>query len=388
MATTSTALNMEAQLQSLLSGNAEQARTKWALDWRKQGKKVIGLTCTYVPEEVIFAAGMLPFRVTGTWRANTPLASAYRPANICLYCTHVLESIMSGELAFLDGLVSTNNDDDLRRFHDVCAHIGKPSYRHIMHLPHVDSELGVASFADSIRRLVTELGDLRGAKITSEALSDAIGTYNRWRAALAKVYELRKRARPPLSGSEVLQLATASSVMPKDQFTAQLEAMLPYLQQREAAMKKVRPRLLVSSDRLDHPGYLQLIEEAGAVVAMDDLDTASRYFWGQVDETKDPVDALAERYMKRPADPRMAFWDRQVDQVVAWVREFDIDGVVNFPQIYTYPRHFGTPYLMARLHEAGIPALTVDREYHLANVGQLKTRVGAFIERVEARDRS
>ena len=110
---------MEDRLRMLVEGNSEPNRAKWALEWKRQGKKVMGLLSTYVPEEVIHAAGILPWRITGTWRADVSLAMVYRTTNSCLHCTHVLESLMAGELDFLDGVIATDHDQELVRLWDV-----------------------------------------------------------------------------------------------------------------------------------------------------------------------------------------------------------------------------------------------------------------------------
>src|SRR5512143_3343867 len=116
---------MEDKLNSLVEGNSEANRNKWAMEWKKQGKKVIGIMSADVPEEVVSAAGMLPWRITGTWRENISNASVYRSQNSCSYCNHVLESLLSGELGFLDGIITTDLDQDLLRLGDVLLTLKK-----------------------------------------------------------------------------------------------------------------------------------------------------------------------------------------------------------------------------------------------------------------------
>ena len=116
---------MEQKLQKLIKGNSEQTRMKHALLAKHQGQKVIGILGSHVPEEVIYAAGMFPWRVTGSWRSDVHLAKAYRHSYTCSYCTHILDYLLSGELDFLDGIVTTNLDHDMVRLYDVWAHIGK-----------------------------------------------------------------------------------------------------------------------------------------------------------------------------------------------------------------------------------------------------------------------
>ena len=64
---------MEDHLRSLLTLSQGSSRASFATQWKKEGKKVIGVLCSYVPEEVIHAAGMLPWRIIGAWQASTPL---------------------------------------------------------------------------------------------------------------------------------------------------------------------------------------------------------------------------------------------------------------------------------------------------------------------------
>ncbi len=373
-------ITAEKRLKRLCEAGQEANRFNWAKEWKTQGKKVIGLVDTYIPEEIIYAAGALPWQIFGTWRQNVPLASVYRPPNTCRYCAHVLESFRSGQLDFLDGAVGSDWDDDRRTLWSQWTHLKMMSFRHQLHVPVKDSAVSRLEFIANITRLREVVEEFCGVKITDQSLADAIGVYNKMRALLTRVYEMKKRDVPPLTGAETLGLTTAALVMPKDEFIRELEALLPYLETRKPSVTSPHPRLLVSADRLDNPAYIALIEDAGALVAMDDMDTGSRYFWKEVSLNGDPLTALAERYLTKPACPRMLYWKGQVNQVIAWVKEWKIDGIVNFTLSYSYPRLFGTPYLRDQMEAAGIPFLTIQREYYLGSVGQLRTRVEAFVE--------
>jgi benzoyl-CoA reductase/2-hydroxyglutaryl-CoA dehydratase subunit BcrC/BadD/HgdB len=81
----------------------------------------------------------------------------------------------------------------------------------------------------------------------------------------------------------------------------------------------------------------------------------------------------------------MVDWQKQAEHLVQKVKEFNIDGVLDLPDIYDYPREFRRTYMENKLKEAGIPWISFNREYHLANAGQLKTRIEAFLEMLEER---
>lgn len=373
----------EERLQRLLSANSPEERNKWALAWKEQGKKVIGMIDYYVPEEIIWAAGMLPWRLTGTWEAATPLAEVWRLPNLDVSLTHILESFLKGEYAFLDGAIFTDWDDDVRRLYDVLDYLDEFPFVKIIHIPNNETELASQYYRRSLFRLVTQLEDLGQVAVSEESLHQAIETCGTTRSLLRKIYEFRKRDVPPLSGSETLKLVTAALVMPKDKFNQELGELLPYLEQRKATLKQTRPRLLVASDRLDHPGYLELIERTGAVVAMDDMDTGSRYAFTEVENSADPLFDLARSYLRRPACPRMSTYDKQVDKVIEWVKEYSIDGVLNFPHMYEFTRLYTDPHFRESVTQAGIPISTFVRQYHLADEGALMTRIGAFMETLQ-----
>ena len=107
--------NLEKRLKTLIEANSETTRANHALEWKRRGKKVVGVVCSYIPDEMIYAADLLPYRITGTWRHPTTKADVYRPTSADLYYTHALESLLEGELDFLDGIIFTNRDDDMRR---------------------------------------------------------------------------------------------------------------------------------------------------------------------------------------------------------------------------------------------------------------------------------
>lgn len=377
---------MEKRLKLLVEANKPENRDRWALEWKRQGKKVMGLLCNYVPEEIISAAGVLPWRVTGTWREATPLASAYRPEMTCRYCSHVLESVLSGELDFLDGVVTTQVDDDFKRLWDVLHYIKKPGFTYIMYLPHTFSKTTFRMWCKSVVEFRKVIEGWVGEEIKEEDLRYQIEVYNKMRSLLHQLYELRKKGMPPVTGAEVLGITTAARVMPKEEFNKELEALLPYLESRKGSFKRVRPRLLMSGEYLDHPGYVELVEGCGGAVVMDDFDTGAKYFWRKVDGSFGDVwQLIADRYMNQPGTARMANWHEQAEQIKKWVREFNVDGIVELRQLYSLPLDYRFFLFKNKFEAENIPYVSLSREYHLANVGMLRTRVEAFIEMIQGK---
>ena len=375
----------EEKLKTLLQANDEEPRAKAAEKWKESGKKIIGSTDANIPEEVIYAAGMMPWRLTGTRDQDISMAHSYHAAGTDVYSNHLLQSLINGEFDFLDGVAISCEDDDIRRLWDSWKYVDKTPFVYQMYAPHTDTPPVRNAFGETIDNFRKALEQEFGVNITDESLNSAIQVYNKWRTLLEQVYGLRKKERPPLTGSEYLKLVTASFVMPKDEFNNELESLMPYLEEREVPGQNNGPRLMVCADKLDNPEYLEFVESLGSLIAMDDLDTGSRYFWKTTAENGDPIAALAERYITRPPCPHIMDWPKYIQQLKEWVEEYNIAGVVNFPHLYGYIRQIITPFMTDQLNKADIPIMSLTIDYPLANVEQMRTRIGAFLEVLESR---
>ena len=380
---------MRTPLEQLIDAAEFENRVEAALNWKKKGKKVIGYLCGYVPEEVIYAAGMLPWRILGSTKSSTVRASIYHGEDACQFCHRVLADFLEGQLDFLDGVVTTNSCDDMARLWDIWHDVDKKRFNYIMHLPRDNSELSVKAYQKSICKLIDALESLGRAEIDSDSLKLGIGTYNKMRSILTNLYGMRKSDIPAISGGEALAIVLAAMGLPKDEYIAMLESLANYLQKRTipGLSHNQKPRLLVSSSIMANTDFIKLVEESGAVVAMDDTCTGSKYFYGLANEALEPTYALAVRYLvNRPPCPRMIQYCQEgLDKVIEWSREYRIDGVLHLPQSFCLPWQFTAPAFIDKLKGEGIPVTTVSRGYAMTNVGQLRTRIEAFIETLTLR---
>ncbi len=358
---------------------------KYAREWKKGGGKVWGIMDSYVPEEVLIAAGILPWRIRGSRRSFPELAVQHRTAGCSPYYNHVTQSVLDGDLTFLDGIASTNWDQDGSRCYDLFEYWGKPGSGHILHLPFAKRERNITYFASEVKEFISAVEKFSGRKITEDALRQASKQVNTVRSLLMRLYSLRQRDQVPVSGAECLNICLASMTMAKEEFTQKMESLLPHLEKKPTAGNSTKPRLLVVSDFLDDGAFMDLIEGSGAVVAMDDLDTASRYFWGAAVDTDSPdiSTAIARRYMNRVPCPRMDFCEEEVDQAIRWIADFKVDGVMTLFLPWCYPRTFRTPLWMRKMKEIGIPFIALEREYCLFHPAQLQVRIEAFIETLQ-----
>ena len=352
-------------------------------EWKASGRPVVGFFCAHTPEELLWAAGVLPLRLRGTGSENTSHADQYLGPFNCRFVRHTLSRLMKGDLAFLDGLLVTNSCDHIRRLFDIFTAKEVAPFNHYLDVPHLNSEESFARLTGQLRDLQAKLESFFGVTISREALSDAIELYNRTRVLLGRASALRGEDPPRAAGSEVLALSVASASMPKDRFNQLLEQRLAELERGEAPPASPGPRLLVLGGALDEPGYLEQIESLGASIVADQLCWGSKSFADLTNEETDPIDAIARRILEHMPCPRMlGQYPQRLANLLQAVKRYRVDGIIC--ERLKFCDLWGGEIEMLRRslkQEAGIPVLVLERDYAAAGgVGQLRTRVQAFLE--------
>lgn len=356
-----------------------------------KGQGVVGWGCTYIPEEILHAAGILPVRVLGGG-SETPLGDARLYSNVCSFVRGCLDQALRGHYDGLDGFVTVNACDPIRRLYDAWSYYLKTPYVSIFSLPSQATAEAIDFFRQEMMRLAEELEKTLGARVTEAALRHSIGLYNRSRELLEQLYQMRAADPPPLSGPEILEVVLAGMLIPRERYCELLEELLSRSRSGAQGESGTHPdsplagraRLLLLGSELDDPRYIQLVEEAGAVVVADDLCIGSRYFTGRVDEVAaDPFEALARRYLTRPPCPKLMYpAAERIAHLQRMARQYRVEGVI-FQSIKFCDNHAGVYTILRRgFEEVGLPILQLEREYALSGAGQLKTRVQAFVESV------
>lgn len=349
---------------------------------KDKGTRVIGYFCSYGPAEIITAAGMIPFRIRAIGSTGTDLSDAYLSNINCSFCRSALNMGLAGDYDFLDGLIVLNNCDHVRRIYDNWRRKIKTPLVQMMSLPKKISDPSIQWYYDELKIVKKAIEDKFNVKITDDKLREAIKLHNETRRLQRKLYELRKKDNPPITGADTLAVMVAGSAMPLKQHNQMLKELIDDLSKSEG-VGKARARLLIIGGILDDPEYIKIIENTGGLVVTDVLCFGTKNFRAEVDEKmKDPFAALAKYYIAdRPSCPRM-FGDqtRRAQLVKDLVKEFKVDGVIGERLVFC-DLWAGELYMLSDdLKEADIPLLKLDREYLMVGAGQVRTRVQAFIE--------
>lgn len=348
------------------------------------GGKIIGAFCSYVPEELIAAAGMVPFRMRAVGSTKTTLGDTWFSSFNCSYVRHLFDLALEGSFRFLDGLVFINACDHIRRMWDNWkAALDHPSFIHMTAVPHKKEHGALGWYREELEILKRVLEDHYGIAITDEALRGGIRTSNQVRRLLSRLYDMRKNDSPPITGAETLSVIMAGTALPQEQFIKMLGELLDELPGREVYPPDA-PRLMLQSGCLEEIEHLELIEGQGSAVVDDLLCFGRRYFDRLVDEDlDDPIQALAERYLNHSSCPRISDdFKNRLEYIRSSTREYRLDGLIceklKFCDLWG-----GEAFILRQESKAtGLPILTLERELYGGGESQVKTRIQAFLERI------
>jgi bzd-type benzoyl-CoA reductase N subunit len=354
-------------------------------NWKNQGGKIVGYFCSTVPEEIITAAGLAPIRMRATGSTSTEMSDAYFSSINCSFARHCFNLALTGEFKFLDGVICVNSCDHVRRIYDNWIRfVPDTKFVEVMSLPRKTEPAQVAWYRDEINLLRGKLEKHFGVKITDKTLWKAIKLHNETRRLQKKLYGLRKQEKPPITGAGALAVMVAGTAMPKAQYNDMLRELLDELKGAEGPGSH-RARLLIVGGILDDPAYIKVIEDQGGLVVADSLCFGTRIMWVEVDESlSDPAEALAKYYVAdRPSCPRFyGEHDNRAKYVIDMCREFKCDGVIAERLMFCDPWAVEHYMLGQDLKAAGIAMLKLDREYITGGIGQLRTRIQAFLETI------
>ncbi|MFB0920201.1 MAG: 2-hydroxyacyl-CoA dehydratase family protein [Oscillospiraceae bacterium] len=362
-----------------VSGESAKAR-------RADGKKSLGYVCCHVPEEIFYAADVLPIRLRATGCIDSSDAEAWMSSFSCSYARSILQYLMNGTYD-LDGIVQSQGCMMQARIIDNWVHIAKKNGREqfgfFIGAPRIKTEQAIKFYKSELQEFSDALGAFSGKQVTDKGIKDAVAKTNETRKLISELYALRKEANPVVSGTEALSICLAQCDTAADEYNGMLREFLAEAKTRRPIDSRVRLMLIGSA--LDNSEYIKVIEDAGGLVVADYNCFGDRAFGAPIElDDADVMGSLARYYLTRNTCPRELDNRPAIHaEIVALCKEYSVQGVV-YEKMQNCECWGGEIYyLEPDLKQIGIPVLQVEREEQMANIAQLAVRAEAFIEMLE-----
>lgn len=366
-----------------------------ARELRSQGRKIIGYFCCYLPVEILTAANLVPYRITGSLREPVTVANVYCDPGICPYLKSCFDMAMKGEYDFLDGWVAVDSCDSMFNMFKPLDYNIKFPLTYFLDVPVIYDPASIRFFKEELAFFRNALEGFTQSKVPDESLLQAIRLHNQNRYLLRELYQLRKPEPPLLSGSEVTRMLLGVMSLPVEEANQLLEGAIAEVRERQGGTKRGGARLLIYGPEIDDPMLHELIEDVGATVVADDTCIGSRFFLHDVEETADPLDGLAYRYLAKIYCPktirgqgeggwstRQADLEERFGHIRDLARDYNVNGVILYIMRFCDNHQYDVPDLRDYLEGQGFPVLHIESDYTLAAVGALRTRIQAFVETI------
>lgn len=351
------------------------------------GRKVVGLYCAFTPKELVTASGAIPVSLCSGSEEPFPVAEEDLPANLCPLIKSSYGHAKADTCPYFhmtDFLLADTTCDGKKKMFELLSRI-KPL--HVLMLPQTsESKDSLDYWVKELQKLVGFLEAETGHEISRNTLKKEIRLYNRLRLAVENVFHLNTHDVPWVFGSEIHAITSMGGFEYElETRISEMETAMTQIRQRAESksfisdMRK-RPRILLTGCPNTNKKVLNLIERVGGVVVAMETCGGLKTTGKRVNEDVDPILALAEKYLNTacacmtPNHQRLSLIGELIDL-------FSIDGVVELTWNACHTYNVEAFYVQKAVQEKfNTPYLQIVTDYSENDVGQLETRIEAFLE--------
>jgi len=344
-------------------------------------KKKIGWFCSYVPEELIMAAGLESVRLQGR-EDKIKDADAYVCSNLCPYLKNLMETGLNSKMADMAGFVFVNSCDGMRRLYDLWTqYVGSKQFTYWLEVPKNQNEAAITYFSEQLSAWAGRLEKDFGTEISEGRLKEAIALMNENRRLAAEIFEEQKEYPPRYTGSDLLRLLALEATVPKAKGTGRLKEALHSFPGTSPEQVN-QPRLLVMGNEIHRPALFEMVEKAKGSIVLFDTCNGLKHYTDPVDDVGSPLNALARRYLLKPSCARMPGIETRLERLKKLINDYGIQGVIYSNIKYCDYGLFETPQVEKSMQALGLPFLILENDYVWSDVERMRIRVEAFLETV------
>ena len=365
------------------------ARKKGFLTMKEEkdkGRKVVGTFCTYTPRELIYAADAISVSLCSTSDETVPDAEKVLPKNLCPLVKSSYGFAITDKcpyMYFSDMIIGETTCDAKKKMYELLGEI-KDTY--VMQLPHSKNNFSMALWKNELVELIKKLEEKFDVKITEDKIKEAIKLCNKERKAMKEFFNLAKLNPSPIKGADMHEALYSSNFkFDRELYINEIKSLTNSLKEKydngETPFKKGTPRILITGcptgglvDKI-----VKQLEDAGSSVVCFENCVGTKNFEMLVDEDKEPIDAIAERYLNIPCSI-MTPNDDRMNRIKEYIKDYSVDGVVDVTLTACHTYAIETEKVRRAVESCGKSYLAVETNYSNSDAGQLKTRLEAFVE--------
>ncbi len=347
----------------------------------------VGTLPIYVPPEIIHAAGALPVGLVGGGdQLDVVRGDAYFQSYICHLPRSMVELGLTRRLAGLDGVIFPAICDVIRNLSGVWTLLFPEQKVWFLDLPqNFHDAVGGAFYADQLRELAQDLGDLTGRGYHPDALRRSLSLYDENRRLVRILHRARRRRPERIPTYEAYLVQRAGHLLPVEEHNDLLRRYLRLaLARRRPALDNARIVILGAFCEQPPLALIRSLELAGCFIVDDDMLLGNRLLERRLDGPGDPLLRLARAYLS-PDRTCASIYDagqRRTGALLERVRRLRADGVVFAAPSFCDPALLDRPVYQKALEQAGVPYTALKYAENTRQLGSFREQVGTFAESI------
>lgn len=365
-------------------------RIKELLDEKGEGRKIIGSYCVFVPEEIALAANATLVGLCAGADFAEDQVEALLPGNTCSLIKSTFGFKLGKVCPYLecsDMIVGENTCDGKKKAYEIFNEFVPNLY--VMDLPQMKSEDGRRVLKKEYLKFKKAVETLTGITIDTESLKKGIETVNNKRKAIHRLSSLRKTDPAPISGLDALLANQVFFYDNPARFTDSVNNICDELEKRiennAGVFPEATPRILISGCPMAVPNWKLpwIVETSGAVIVGEESCVGERGARNLTDDSGQTVEELLEAIVDRYFKIDCAIFTPNPDRlhhIVEMAETYKADGVIHYGLQFCQPYAMESMSIEKSLKSKNIPTLRIETDYSMEDIGQLKTRVQAFVE--------
>ncbi len=381
-------MNTKKALEEKLAAFQDTWENRYSLlnKWKEEGKQIFGYPYADVPIEILHAAGVLPIQFTESGNdTHHSMGTAESASYFCDYSQSVIGQAMAGVYSAFDGVVFAHSCETMRMIASVWEIEVRVKFFRFMPTALKRSQINRTFLTEEYNSLKQAIEYYTGREITAEKLNESINIYNRNRKMIRDLYKLKFESRILLSASELNTVLKSSWVMPVEMSNEMLTGLFDETLEKGHDPNPSQANVMLSgfspeqyfTPRLNIADIIE--QEFGAKIVIDDFAYGHRYNWLQIDTNADPISALVDYYLGRAPVSFRQTAEQEGNRIGKLAQDSGVHGTILLAPKFCTDYLYQLPYIESVLEKNGMKVLRIETDEEMPE-GQLRTRLGAFIE--------
>ncbi|MCP4761639.1 MAG: 2-hydroxyacyl-CoA dehydratase [archaeon] len=329
-------------------------------------------------EEIIMAAGFLPYKLLGDVHKSTDPADKYLFQTYCPFTRSILTEALENPNKWA-GIVVGHGCDATNRHYDIWkAHVETPFLYYVNTPFRNTGDIAEKFFKTELKVFIQALENQYNVEITPKKIKEAIRISNKVKILLQKLGKLRSEK--DITNSEYFNVCRMAVQESKTSVIEKLEKILEEWQSKSEFPSKNKKKVLLTGSDITYPEWMELMDECGLRVVRDDLTIGERYYATLIPELEDPLDSLIKYNFNKPCPATKHPPDKRFEYLLKASQETQIDGVVSQNLVFCEVYAFDSVYTISIFKKQNIKITHIERDYTGKADQQLKNRLEAFSE--------